>query len=543
MSSKKDLIFFRRVSIVCAVLLLGITLMNAFMVTDIQDVALPRLFIAIALLAMNYTSYHNVFVRRNCSSIFYLLLLLYISYAIHLSFLNHFPIYDVSATIIVAIALAALFKSKKHLRIYLIVVYLEFFGLFFMCEKPIVETNYLFMSLTLLIALGYFVLVGKLDAIASLTKSKAALLKSEIRFKNIFEYSPIGILLLDSNLNVMQVNPTVVKILGYSEAELKLMHRLNYIDEHDFLPTNIVLKKIKGGGNKPLVKEQRFIRKDGTKRWLRSTLEVMDDLQEGVPCIISMIEDISFEQSARMKLNEYAQKLKNHNESLEEFSYVVSHDLQEPLRMIKSYTSLIKRRYIKGLNNKEAELDIDYVLDGADRMSLLIRDMLSYSKWSAKPFTTEEVSSMAVLTDVIQNLSMSMQEKEAEITCHDMPDLATNRVLLGQIFQNLVGNGLKYSQEDRSPRLTVYGEERAYDILFTIKDNGMGFDLKEKQRIFGLFQRINPHGVNKGTGIGLAICKRIIERQGGQIWADATLGEGSTFYFTLPKRKLSTMEI
>ncbi len=543
MSSKKDLIFFRRVSIVCAVLLLGITLMNAFMVTDIQDVALPRLFIAIALLAMNYTSYHNVFVRRNCSAIFYFLLLLYISYAIHLSFLNHFPIYDVSATIIVAIALAALFKSKQHLRIYLIVVYLEFFGLFFLCEKPIVETNYLFMSLTLLIALGYFVLVGKLDAIASLTKSRSALLKSEIRFKNIFEYSPIGILLLDSNLNVMQVNPTVVKILGYSEAELKLMHRLNYIDEHDFLPTNIVLEKIKGGANKPLVKEQRFIRKDGTKRWLRSTLEVMDDLQEGVPCIISMVEDISFEQSARMKLNEYAQKLKNHNESLEEFSYVVSHDLQEPLRMIKSYTSLIKRRYIKGLNNKEAEIDIDYVLDGAERMSLLIRDMLSYSKWSAKPFTTEEVSSMAVLTDVIQNLSMSMQEKEAEIVCHNMPDLATNRVLLGQIFQNLVGNGLKYSQEDRSPRLKVYGEERAYDILFTIKDNGMGFDPKEKQRIFGLFQRINPHGANKGTGIGLAICKRIIERQGGQIWADATLGEGSTFYFTLPKRKLSTMEI
>ena len=543
MIKTRDLNFFRRISMISAVLLVGITIMNHVMATDIIDIPFPRIMIAISLIALIAFSYYNRFIQAHYLSIYYVLVVIYISYAIFLSYANSFPIYDVSSTIMVAIALAVLFRSKKQLKIYLAIVYLEFLGLFFLCESPEIDSGYLIMSLSFLVSLAYFVLHGKIDAITSLTENKEALLRSETRLKNIFEHSPLGILLFDSELNILQANPISRHILGYSEAALKSLKPEQYIDANDLLTREVLLEKIKNSGNKAFVKEQRFIRKDGSKIWLRSTLEFMDELREGEACIISMIEDISFEKSARLKLKEYAKRLKTHNECLEEFSYVVSHDLQEPLRMIKSYSTLIQRKYLQQLENKEADIDIGYVLDGANRMSLLIRDMLNYSRWSAKPFKIEEVDSFEVLTEVVQNLSMSVQEKQAEIFCHNMPNLKTNRVLLSQIFQNIVGNGIKYSEENRKPSLKIFGKERAHDILFTVEDNGMGFNPKEKQRIFGLFQRLNPHGVNKGTGIGLAICKRIIEKQGGQIWANAELGKGSIFYFTLPKKNVASIEI
>ena len=366
------------------------------------------------------------------------------------------------------------------------------------------------------------------------------LARSEERFRKIFESSPIGIMLLDKELKPFKLNLVVENMLGYDQEEIVDLPIEKYVHEEDMISPKELIQKMEANEHKSFAIEQRFICKDESIIWVRTTMAFADLEKTGDQYIVAMMEDITFQKKANFTLKEYAGKLETHNKALEEFSYVISHDLQEPLRMIRSYTSLIKRRYIDKLEDKDAHIDMSYVIDGAERMSVLIKDMLAYSRWSAKPFKLEPVDTRSVLVEVLKNLTISIADKNAEVFCFDMPEVETNRLLFGQVLQNLIGNGLKYSQEGREPRIEIKGEQRDFDIIFSVKDNGQGFEEKDKDRIFGIFQRL--HGRDSqytGTGIGLAICKRIIEKQGGRIWAEGEKGEGATFYFTLPIEKMN----
>ena len=225
-------------------------------------------------------------------------------------------------------------------------------------------------------------------------------------------------------------------------------------------------------------------------------------------------------------------ELKRSNTELEQFAYVASHDLQEPLRMISGYTSLLAKRY-KGSLDQDADTFIAYAMDGANRMRSLINDLLSYSRVGTKGKDFALTDCESVLAKTLTSLQMLIQESGATVTHDLLPTVMGDSGQLAQLFQNLIGNGIKY-RNSRAPEIHVSCRREGQDWLFAVKDNGIGIDPQYAERIFIIFQRLHTRQEYPGTGIGLAVCKRIVERHGGRIWVESTLGQGSTFWFTIP---------
>jgi light-regulated signal transduction histidine kinase (bacteriophytochrome) len=227
-------------------------------------------------------------------------------------------------------------------------------------------------------------------------------------------------------------------------------------------------------------------------------------------------------------------ELNRSNEELGQFAYIASHDLQEPLRMVASYTQLLSRRY-KGRLDADADEFIAFAVDGASRMQRLIQDLLAYSRVGTKGKELLETSSEDALQQALANLRGAIEESSAVVTHDPLPPVLADEMQLTQLFQNLVGNAIKY-QNPGVPRVHVSAARnggKQWD--FTVKDNGLGIDPQYFERIFGMFQRLHKRDEFAGTGIGLAICKKIVERHGGRIWLDSVPGEGSVFHFSIPK--------
>jgi light-regulated signal transduction histidine kinase (bacteriophytochrome) len=233
-------------------------------------------------------------------------------------------------------------------------------------------------------------------------------------------------------------------------------------------------------------------------------------------------------------LHQTSQVLSRSNQDLEQFAYVASHDLQEPLRMVGGYLQLLEQRY-KGQLDEKADKYIAYAVDGAARMSGLIRDLLAYSRVNSRGEELRSVDSQKALDSALRNLAVSIRESAAEITHDPLPTVRADTMQLTQIFQNLLGNAIKFRAADRPPRIHIAVREEEGKWLFSVKDNGIGFEQQYEEKIFMIFQRLHGRGHYPGTGIGLAICKRIVERHGGKIWATSTPDEGTTFYFSLPQ--------
>ncbi len=227
-------------------------------------------------------------------------------------------------------------------------------------------------------------------------------------------------------------------------------------------------------------------------------------------------------------------ELERSNRDLQYYAYVASHDLQEPLRTMTAYVQLLQLRYA-GKLDAEADEFIQFVVDGAARMQQLILDLLEYSRASSPSLEIALVNLEETLERTLQNLKSAIGESGAEITHDPLPSLAADDVKIGQVFQNLIANGIKFHGEAR-PLIHVSAKKREEDWLFSVKDNGIGFDMAYAEKIFVLFQRLHGGSTYKGTGIGLAVCKRIIEGHGGRIWAESEPGKGATFFFTLPAK-------
>lgn len=235
---------------------------------------------------------------------------------------------------------------------------------------------------------------------------------------------------------------------------------------------------------------------------------------------------------SRKTLEESIAELGRSNSDLQQFAYVASHDLQEPLRMIASYTQLLARRY-KGKLDSDAEEFIGYAVDGANRMQRLINDLLAYSRVSTQGNVFEPVDCNGLLEEVLSNLRVAVEESRAVVTHDPLPTVMADGRQLGQLFQNLISNAIKFRGEG-PPRVYVSAEQRTGEWLFSVRDNGIGVDPQYAERIFVIFQRLHNREEYPGTGIGLAICKKIVERHGGRIWVASQAGQGTTFYFTLP---------
>ena len=224
------------------------------------------------------------------------------------------------------------------------------------------------------------------------------------------------------------------------------------------------------------------------------------------------------------------------NQELEQFAYVASHDLQEPLRMVASYCQLIERRYAQAVDDEGREF-IAYAVDGATRMQALINDLLTYSRLGRQDQQLEPTSCAQILERVRSSLTAALEESGAILTVGDLPTVDGNPSQLSRLFQNLIANAIKF-RGDRTPVITV-GAERADDQgwVFSVRDNGIGMDPRHADRVFAIFQRLHSRQEYPGTGIGLAVCRKIVERHGGRIWLESEPGAGTTFLFTLPAER------
>jgi signal transduction histidine kinase len=231
-------------------------------------------------------------------------------------------------------------------------------------------------------------------------------------------------------------------------------------------------------------------------------------------------------------LNKQAAELKRSNADLEQFAYVASHDLQEPLRMVSGFTGLLKRRY-GGKLDADADEYIEFAVSGANRMQSLINDLLSYSRVGREEVAAKAVDTQAALDQALANLQTAIEDRSAMVSCGQLPTVWANHGMLVRLFQNLIANALKFCKADR-PIVRIEAEARGGDWVFSVADNGIGVDPQYKDRIFLIFQRLHKQSEYPGTGIGLAVCKRIVERNGGRIWLESEPGKGTTFFFTLP---------
>ncbi len=376
----------------------------------------------------------------------------------------------------------------------------------------------------------------KLD-ITDRKRDEEALRESEERLRFHAENSPLAIIEWDSDFVVTRWAGEAEKIFGWSAEETvgKPIMGLKMIYEEDLPIVHKTMEKLSDGVSRKVVSQNRNYTKDGRVIYCEWYNSVLQDENGNMASVMSEVLDVTDRKNAEKRLNDLLEELQRSNAELEQFAYVASHDLQEPLRVIAGYVQLLSKRYQGRLDDK-ADSYINYVVDGANRMQVLIRDLLAYSRVGAHTADFSSVDTEAILSNALAALRVALDEAGAEVTHGALPTVRGDTALLEHLFINLVGNAVKYRGED-PPRVHVAAERKKDEWVFSVKDNGIGIDPKYSERIFTIFQRLHGKGKYTGTGIGLAICKKAVEKHGGRIWVESEPGAGATFFFTIPKER------
>jgi PAS domain S-box-containing protein len=276
---------------------------------------------------------------------------------------------------------------------------------------------------------------------------------------------------------------------------------------------------------------------DGRIRWSLVTKVPLHDVRGKLIGLVGISHDITERKRQEQEAKRNAEELARSNAELEQFAYVASHDLQEPLRAVASCVQLLKKRY-EGQLDERADEFITHAVEGTKRMQALITDLLAYSRVGTHTHPFESVDCGEIVADALANLTIAVQESGAVVKHEGLPTLVVDASQLGQVFQNLVGNAIKFRAEGRAPEIAITAKKDGAEWLFAVADNGIGIEPQYFERVFRVFQRLHTRTRYPGTGIGLAIVKKIIERHGGRIWIESEPGRGTTFFFTLPERSL-----
>jgi PAS domain S-box-containing protein len=355
---------------------------------------------------------------------------------------------------------------------------------------------------------------------------------SEARFRGLLESAPDAMVIVDGSGAIKMVSSQAEQMFGYHRDELLGRPVAMLFDEplglDDIAMQVRVAQEIHGHPSAGKLPSQG-LRCDGSELPVEVSLSRFET-EEGV-VVIAAVRDVTEQRRAQERLAQQAEDFARSNAELEQFAYVASHDLQEPLRMVASYCQLLQRRY-QGKLDGDADDFINFAVDGARRMQVLINDLLAYSRAGRREQTFVATDCALVLDDVIANLQAAIMEHGAEITHDPLPTVRADRAHLLQILQNLVGNALKFSEH--RPQVHVAATRQDDKWHFSVRDNGIGIAPEYRDRIFEIFKRLHGWGEYPGTGIGLAVCKKLVERHGGRIWVESTPGQGSTFHFTLP---------
>ncbi|MBL6982878.1 MAG: PAS domain S-box protein [Anaerolineales bacterium] len=361
-------------------------------------------------------------------------------------------------------------------------------------------------------------------------KIREAVLREKDFSDRIINSIPGVFYMFDDEGKFLRWNKNFSQVLEYSDEEIAQMHPIDLFEGEGKAIIAERIQQVFVSGQSDA--EAEFVSKSGVATPYYFTGFRMDT--EEKPILIGTGIDITERQRWENQLSEKADELARSNEELERFAYVASHDLQEPLRMVASYLQLLERRYADHLDQDAREF-IAFAVDGATRMKRLINDLLEYSRVGTRGQEFDSTNLNLVLGRVHVNLQAALEESGALISKPEMPTVLADESQLVQLFQNLLANAIKFSKEGDIPRITVSVQDLGHEWQFAVKDNGIGFDQQYAERIFVIFQRLHSKEEYAGTGIGLAVSKRIVERHGGDIWAESEPGEGATFYFTMPK--------
>jgi PAS domain S-box-containing protein len=359
--------------------------------------------------------------------------------------------------------------------------------------------------------------------------------RAQERFRLAMDQSPDALVLVDrTDMTIMDANLEAARRAGVSRDDF--LHTPIWIRRNDATREELeriydrviemapetqveeVMLPDSGGGSYPAEVSRRAVRIEG--RWV----------------IVISSRDITERKRAEGELQLRIEELARSNQELERFAYVASHDLGEPLRMIASYAQLLERRYRDRLDADAGEF-IGFITGGARRMKLLLDDLLAYSRVGRAERKPAQVPMDDVLHDVMDNLKVLVREKGAVVESAALPVVLGDRTELTQLLQNLVGNALKFQAAGCMPRVRIEAAEHEEGWLFGVADNGIGISPEYFERIFLIFQRLHARDTDSGTGIGLAICKKVVESQGGRIWVESRPGDGTTFFFTLPRAR------
>jgi PAS domain S-box-containing protein len=372
--------------------------------------------------------------------------------------------------------------------------------------------------------------------------AETALRESEERFRTSFEHAPIGMAIVDLDGILLQVNRSLCDMLGFTESHL-VGKGLEAISHPEDLPANLEqTRRAVAGEFDSYRMHKRYIHADGHVVRGRLSVALVRDA-EGTPLyVIGQVEDVtealiskeSLERSAA-ELEKRAAELERSNADLAQFAYAVSHDLSEPLRTLSVYLHLFTGRY-QGELDGDADEFVDVLNGSVDRMQLMIRDLLSYSRAGTTDQTFEPTDMNRVAGEVLTNLADRIEATGAQVAVGELPVVMGDPSQLRQVLQNLISNSLKFVAADVPPSVRVEAEMREGLWRISVQDNGIGIEPPFQARVFIPFRRLHPQDEYPGTGVGLSIAKRIVERHGGTMWMEALAGGGSQFFFTLPAR-------
>ena len=365
------------------------------------------------------------------------------------------------------------------------------------------------------------------------TKISRKLEKSEALFRTLTEISKVGIFMVELDGKYSFINDRGCEIIGLDAEEILDLGtgRTLHPDDSERVMEewNKALKHMKH-----FKCEYRYHHLNGSDIWVIAVAKPNIDASGRFVNYVGTLVDINEHQKAEEKVIKTLDELNRSNKELEHFAYVVSHDLQEPLRSVSNFLQLLSHRYKGKIDPKSAEY-IDIAVHGANRMQTMINDLLSYSRITTRGKKFTYTDCQAVLDDTLRDLNATIEENDAIVTNDPLPTVFADNSQMKHLFQNLIVNGIKFHGE-KQPKIHISVVDKGKEWLFLFQDNGIGIDSKYAESIFDVFKRLHTRKEYSGTGIGLSICRKIVHRHGGEIWVESNLGEGSKFYFTIPKR-------
>ncbi|HEX6833246.1 MAG TPA: ATP-binding protein, partial [Rudaea sp.] len=361
----------------------------------------------------------------------------------------------------------------------------------------------------------------------------------EQRFRSLFAYVPQAIFALDMQGYIVDCNEAAVKMSGFARHDLLHSSLAMTVSAED-RPRFATHLSLAASGSVQQIELTRQ-RPDGT-RYLTVATKTPIIVDGALVGIFSIVRDVTAERANHLALEDAMRSLKAHNRELEEFAYVASHDLQEPLRKVRAFGDRL-RLHLGHQADADALGYIERMRVAAERMQRLIDDLLAYSRVAKREMQLRSLATGDVVAGVLADLETRIEQAHAVIDCGPLPMVYAEETQLRQLFQNLIANAIKFSRPGVAPRITVRGEtfrpsdplDRRNWVRLTVSDNGIGFDNRYADRIFAAFQRLHGRGEYEGSGIGLAIVRRIAERHGGNVFASGVAGEGATFTIELPQ--------